>query len=63
MMQQLTNFTQSLGFIVAFLIMVLLLALTVGEKATTMFLWLVLLSMALLNSSSIIQLTGRFSGK
>lgn len=55
------EFTQSLGFVVSFLILVLLLSMTVGDGPTTTFLWLVLISMALLNSQDIISLMGRFS--
>jgi len=55
------DFTQSLGFVVAFLTSVLLLSITLGEGPTTAFLWLVLLSMAIINYQDIITLMGRFS--
>lgn len=55
------EFTQSLGFVTFFVITVLILSLTVGEKPTTAFLWLVLFSMAILNYEELISLMGRFS--
>lgn len=55
------DFTQSLGFIVGFLTSVLLLSITLGDGPTTAFLWLVLLSMVIINYQDIIYLMGRFS--
>lgn len=55
------RFTQSLGFIVFFIVAVLLLSMTLGDKATMAFLWLVLFSMVILNSGKISDLLGRFT--
>lgn len=60
-MNKMQEFTQSIGFVTFFVVTVLLLSMTVGEGPTIMFLWLVLLSMSIINYDAIIDLLGRFS--
>lgn len=55
------DFLKSFGFIVFFLVLVLLLSITVGDGPTTAFLWLVLLSMMVINASTFTDFIGRFS--
>lgn len=62
-MDKAQQFTQSLWFIIAFLVALILSNMMFGETFTTGFLWLVLLSMVLINSQDIISLPGRFGIK
>lgn len=55
------DFTQSLGFVTAFLISVLMMDMMLGDGPTIAFLWLVLFSMIIINSDDFIDLIGRFS--
>lgn len=55
------DFTNSFGFVIFFLCVVLGMSMIFGEGPTTMFLWLVLLSMIVLNADKVKTLMGRFS--
>lgn len=56
------DFTGSLQFIVFFLVMVVIITMTLGEKVATAFLWLVLAGMVLTNADKMVKLMDRFSG-
>lgn len=50
------DFTASLGFIISFLVLTLMITMILGEKVATMFLSLVLLGMVLVNADKISSL-------
>lgn len=53
------EFTQSLSFIIFFLILTLICQMVFGETVTTRFLWLVLASMVILNQQKFTRLLER----
>lgn len=55
------EFTQSMGFIIFVLCMVLGVSMAFGETFATYFLWLVLLSMMVVNADKVTAFIGRFS--
>lgn len=61
MNEAMTMFTKDLGFTVAFLIGAMLINMTLGEKPLYWYLFLVLLSMLVLNSSKLAQYVRRLN--
>jgi hypothetical protein len=55
------EFTQSLGFVAAFVVACGLITITLGERVLQGFLWLVLASMVVANTDKIKSLVGRYS--
>ncbi len=54
------DFVESFGFVIFFLIMILGLSMTLGQKAVYAFLWLVLLGMVYTGWPKIQDLIGRY---